>query len=181
MKKLCVVLSFPFLVSACATMSQKGLAQLEQGDPKTAVSTLRVAVSKGDMNAWNNLGVAYARLGDEVNAVEAFKMGARYGDTSAIANLKRRNLVPPLPELADKATSAPQRAPVANKDRSEDAAAVLNILDGLIQGRNAGLTSTPRTYFDAPAPAPAITPITCATRFEGISISPMASLRTTCQ
>jgi Tfp pilus assembly protein PilF len=43
---------------------------------------------EGDPRAWNNLGVAYVRLGDTAKAMEYFQKAVDQGDSDAEANLQ---------------------------------------------------------------------------------------------
>jgi hypothetical protein len=114
------------LVAGCAASSHElGSQALARQDWAAAEQHLVRAVRNGDRGAWNDLGVAYHRQGRITMAIEAFKMGARYGDPTARANLERNNIPVPPADLA---------ARPAGGDYSGAAA----FLEGFNRGRSGG-------------------------------------------
>lgn len=117
-------------VAGCATaQGAAGRQLLKTGDWAGAERQLHEATNRGDNSAWNDLGIAHERQGATQLAINAYIIGARYGDTSAQQNLVRLGL--PVPE-ADKAAQA--RA---------GGEALLGILGSLAEGYNAGTRAAP--------------------------------------
>jgi len=61
-------------------------ADIEGGNNRAAIDRLNRIES--DPRAWNNLGVAYVRLGDTAKAMEYFQRAAEQGDMDAKHNLE---------------------------------------------------------------------------------------------
>ncbi len=61
-------------------------ADIEGGNNRAAIDRLNRI--EGDPRAWNNLGVAYVRLGDTAKAMEYFQKAVDQGDSDAEANLQ---------------------------------------------------------------------------------------------
>lgn len=128
MRRLLPVLAIALLFG-CASPRQVGSEALARGDLRTAEQQLTIAARQGDGAAWNDLGALYHRQGKIQQAIDAFNMGARYGDPTARANLARNKLPVPAADLAKSATAP---------DTSGLAAA----LDGFNRGYSGGLTCT---------------------------------------
>jgi hypothetical protein len=95
-------------VAGCASPLQVGQLLLQQGDLSGAEKQLAIAARQGSGAAWNDLGVVYQREGRTREAIDAFTMGARYGDPTARSNLARSHLPVPPADLAGAAVSPPQ-------------------------------------------------------------------------
>lgn len=91
-------------LAGCASQQMslryQGHNHLVLGENHAAVAVLQQAAHNGDVLAWNDLGVAYTRIGEHDKAIQALVMGARYGDTTAQQSLLARGLQPPSPDLA---------------------------------------------------------------------------------
>lgn len=113
------------LLAGCATAQSLGRASLDRGDLKGAERQLTQSIRQGDTSAWNDLGVTYHRQGRIQEAIDAFNMGARYGDPTARANLARNKLPIPPADLAS--------APRSSSD------GVAEAIDGFNRGYSGGI------------------------------------------
>jgi hypothetical protein len=154
-------------LTGCATPTVSlGYAAAQRGDWATAERLALQSIRDGDDVglAWNNLGFVYAKTGRRDMAVRAWSMGARYGDTTAQANLVSAGQPVPAPDL------------IARNSTGSDLATLAIILGGSAvsgynQGRAAGSTAAPPTI---QVPKPASNTVTCTSTV----VSPVVN--TTC-
>lgn len=111
-------------LAGCVTMQQQARPYIEKGDYVTAISLLEQGIQRGEVRAWNDLGVVYTRMGNRERAIQAYTMGARYGDPAAQQNLISGGLPVPPADLAT--VRAQQRA--AN---AAETAATMQIINTL--------------------------------------------------
>jgi len=127
------------LIGCAASPShhQIGVAALNRGDFQSAERELTLAIRDGDSSAWNNLGVTYGKQGRRNAAIDAYKMGARYGDPTARSNLAALNVPIPAADLTSRSTES-----------STDGLA--NALDGFNRGYQGGgsVTCTTSGFVD---------------------------------
>jgi tetratricopeptide (TPR) repeat protein len=95
-----MLLCLALFLTACATPFRLGEQAFARGDLAGAERQYTTAIRSGDPSAWNNLGVVYYKQGKVQAAIDAFNMGARYGDPTARANLARNHLPIPAADLA---------------------------------------------------------------------------------
>lgn len=165
-------------LAGCSSAYKLGTQALEKGDNKTAEGFLRVAVQRGENGAWNNFGVALARQGKSKEAIEAYTMGARQGDTNAQRNLANRNIpLPPMDLLPvptpSYAKSAPE--PTSSGDSTAGVAAFLGVLNSVIEGRNAARSQA------LSDPWPSSNTITCESRDTSMGRGMNGTVFTTCR
>lgn len=89
----------------CASPRDVARELMKHGDVQGAERQLVIGARDGDGAAWNDLGVLYHRQGRIGEAVDAFTMGARYGDPTARANLARNGLPIPAADLAGRSST----------------------------------------------------------------------------
>lgn len=135
MRYLLSALFTALLFGCAASPRQLGSEALTRGDLRTAEQQLTIAARQGSGATWNDLGNLYHRQGKIQQAIDAFNMGARYGDPTARANLARNKLPIPPADLV--------RAP-SNTSSTDGIAAGI---DGFNRGYNSGVTCT--TFGDA--------------------------------
>ncbi len=100
------ILTLIVALSGCADHHRIAQDARNRGDLRSEEHHLSIAARQGDGAAWNDLGVLYTKQGRQQLAVEAFIMGARYGDPTARRNLAARNLAIPAADLAARRTDA---------------------------------------------------------------------------
>ena len=98
-----VLASLVTFIAGCATPYGDGTRAAEANNYMLAEKLFNDAIREGDRvgEAWNNLGVIYARTNRPELAIAAYTMGARYGSAVAQANLVRNNKPVPPADLAN--------------------------------------------------------------------------------
>lgn len=120
-----LALTLAVALSGCAlSQHQQARTHMERGETWSAITILQVEVQRGNIRAWNDLGVAYERVGEHEKSIQHFIMAARWGDPTAQQNLINKGYSVPAPDLAN-AQANRSAADAAN------AAATMNLIQAL--------------------------------------------------
>jgi protein O-mannosyl-transferase len=77
--------TFPLTKSQLSPLLiDRGIAYLQQNNPERALKELKKSIqfTQEDALAWENIGIAFGRMGDNISAIDALKKAIRYGSTS---------------------------------------------------------------------------------------------------
>jgi hypothetical protein len=99
--RIAVIALLVLALTGCAASQHRQARQhINKGEHWTAISMLQMEVQNGNWRAWNDMGVAYQRVGEPDKAIQAYTMGARWGDATAQQNLINLNAQVPPADLA---------------------------------------------------------------------------------
>lgn len=126
--------AFLIALTGCASIYNDGTKASEAGNWPLAEKLLIQAIHEGDNvpGAWNNLGVVYQRTGRLPQAIQAYTIAARYGDSVAQQNLVALGKPVPPTDLA--------RPGASNMSNAE---AILLLTGAAAQGYTQGRANAP--------------------------------------